>query len=158
MNLDELKGDVSKGKYNVPGNVYWNKEREEWWRQARDNERRFREDLIEALGLTGHPRAETLMNLAWEAGHSVGFDEVILYAEEFVDLLSPQVEWGAEPPTEEGCFWFHGSFYREPPETHFAKIINIDGNLYDLISESSLHEMNGLWSKADVPSPHGGER
>jgi len=48
----------------------------------------FKKDLLEELGVTGHPKADKLFSLAWSYGHSSGYSEVFSYASEFVDLLS----------------------------------------------------------------------
>ena len=47
----------------------------------------FREDLLEELGITNHPKAELLMSKAWEHGHSGGYNDVVYWAWEFVDFL-----------------------------------------------------------------------
>ena len=47
----------------------------------------FKVDLKEDLGITDHPKAETLFDLAWEYGHSGGYREVYNYALDLVDLL-----------------------------------------------------------------------
>lgn len=61
-------------------------------RKAYDTEnariyKQFKEDLFKELGITGHPKAETLFQKAWEQGHSAGYEEVFNYASDLVDLL-----------------------------------------------------------------------
>ena len=46
-------------------------------------------DALAALGLTGHPKADALWRLAWEHGHSHGAESVLMFAEDFADLLTP---------------------------------------------------------------------
>lgn len=43
--------------------------------------------LAAELGLTDHPKLDALYQLAWEHGHSSGFDEVANYFREFAELL-----------------------------------------------------------------------
>lgn len=57
----------------------------------RENEARryaeFKADLLEELGVTGHPKADKLFRLAWEMGHSGGFGDVTSYAHDMVELI-----------------------------------------------------------------------
>ena len=39
------------------------------------------------LGVTGNPKADKCYSLAWEYGHSSGYQEVYKYYSEFVDLI-----------------------------------------------------------------------
>lgn len=50
-------------------------------------EARFKADLEEEFGLSGHPKAQRLFDLAWQEGHSSGYNEVLNYYSEFSDLL-----------------------------------------------------------------------
>lgn len=43
--------------------------------------------LAEEHGLVGHPKLDTLYDLAWSHGHASGFDEVRSYFEDFAQLL-----------------------------------------------------------------------
>lgn len=56
-----------------------------------DNGRRlydlFVADLKEDLGVTDHPKADKLVSLAWERGHSSGYQEVYNEAWNLVDLI-----------------------------------------------------------------------
>ena len=47
----------------------------------------FRQDLLEELGITNHPKAELLISKAWELGHSSGYNEVVNWAWDLVDLI-----------------------------------------------------------------------
>jgi hypothetical protein len=47
----------------------------------------FKADLLEELGITNHPKAELLFNMAWEEGHSEGYQSVFYYADMFSELL-----------------------------------------------------------------------
>lgn len=50
----------------------------------------FCKDLLEELNLTGHPKAEVLLDKAWEYGRSEGcdFQGVARWAHELAELLS----------------------------------------------------------------------
>lgn len=43
--------------------------------------------LAKELGLEGHPKFDKLYTIAYQHGHSSGFNEVAMYAEEFSELL-----------------------------------------------------------------------
>jgi hypothetical protein len=47
----------------------------------------FKRDLQIELGLAEHPRGANLIALAWEYGHSEGYNEVIQYAYDLAPLL-----------------------------------------------------------------------
>jgi hypothetical protein len=41
----------------------------------------------EEFGISGHPKADLLFNLAWEFGHSHGYNDVYSYYIDMVDLI-----------------------------------------------------------------------
>lgn len=47
----------------------------------------FKNDLLKELGITDHPKAQRLFDIAWDKGHSMGYSEVYSEAEELADLL-----------------------------------------------------------------------
>lgn len=47
----------------------------------------FRKALAETYELTDHPKEEILFNLAWETGHSSGYNDVALYYDEMSALI-----------------------------------------------------------------------
>lgn len=47
----------------------------------------FKRDLLEFLGVSDHPKAETLWVMAWDRGHSNGYNEVAMEAENLAELL-----------------------------------------------------------------------
>lgn len=55
--------------------------------QKRDQQQKHREELEALHGVVGHKRAETLYELAWEYGHSGGWEEVANYYADLVELL-----------------------------------------------------------------------
>lgn len=48
---------------------------------------KFKADLFDDLGITGHPKADKLYMIAYSRGHSAGFQEVYNEALELVDLI-----------------------------------------------------------------------
>jgi hypothetical protein len=50
-------------------------------------EKEFKRDLFDQHGVTGHPKAERAFQLAWDYGHSSGFQEVANYFDDLADLL-----------------------------------------------------------------------
>lgn len=54
--------------------------------QARE---KFKADLFEYCGMTGHPKAERAFSLAWYNAHSGGYNSVVYYFEELADLILP---------------------------------------------------------------------
>jgi hypothetical protein len=47
----------------------------------------FERDLLEDLGIAGHPKAKTLFTMAWERAHGDGFESVYTEADELADLI-----------------------------------------------------------------------
>ena len=103
----DLRKKIKDGDYDVPPGVYGSQGREEYRRQAHDLMVKFKDDLLKHLDITGHPKAERLWEMAWEEGHSAGYEEVLSSAETLVDLLD-EVEWVPVWPTKIGGYWFHG--------------------------------------------------
>lgn len=56
-----------------------------------DFEANFDTRLIEALGLSEHPRATKLVSIAWTERHANGYLDVISFADELAELLRPEV-------------------------------------------------------------------
>lgn len=52
-----------------------------------DKQKEFRKALADTYELTDHPKEELLFNLAWEQGHSNGYNEVALCYDEMSVLL-----------------------------------------------------------------------
>lgn len=47
----------------------------------------FKADLEQEYGVSGHPKADKLFDIAWSHGHSSGYGEVANYYGEFAELL-----------------------------------------------------------------------
>ena len=55
---------------------------------ANDVEARFRQAVIDHLGIADNPKRDLLFEKAWSHGHAGGFNDVLYWAEELVDLIS----------------------------------------------------------------------
>lgn len=123
MTYEELFQKIEKGDYRAPDGTY-DRNRDEYRRLNAEGREAFKADLFEHLGITGHPKAEELWRLAWEEGHSSGYNEVLGYAQEFVDLLDVP-EWTENWPQGGGKSWFHG--IRWEGDTPATRLVNHRG-------------------------------
>jgi hypothetical protein len=58
--------------------------------EKRTLDRQEHRALMEKIhGLTGHPKAEKLYEIAWDIGHSAGYHEVEIYYDDMAELLKP---------------------------------------------------------------------
>ena len=48
----------------------------------------FQRTLFEEFGVANNPKREACFSLAWEHGHSSGYDEIYNYFSEFVELIT----------------------------------------------------------------------
>jgi hypothetical protein len=48
----------------------------------------FKQAVLAELGISNHPKADELWRIAWEHGHSSGYNEVAIHAEELAELLN----------------------------------------------------------------------
>ena len=65
--------------YHSAMNDYWNEE-------SRLNQK-FKSDLKKHLGIEGNPKADLLLDKAWELGHASGYSGVTSFTEELVELI-----------------------------------------------------------------------
>jgi hypothetical protein len=70
---DIVESDAQKKAYRIHERILMNQ---------------FKKDLLDELGITGHPKADKLYDFAWEHGHSDGYASVYSWAEELVDLIN----------------------------------------------------------------------
>jgi hypothetical protein len=49
----------------------------------------FKADLENQHGVAGHPKADRLFELAWDYGHSSGYNEVAYYYDDLAELIKP---------------------------------------------------------------------
>lgn len=47
----------------------------------------FKLDLFEEFGVTDHPKADKVFDIAWDLGHADGYDSVSYYFEKLVDII-----------------------------------------------------------------------
>lgn len=52
-------------------------------------DRWFKSQIAEALGLTGHPKFDLMFRIAWDEGHSSGYNEVAIQCDTLAELLQP---------------------------------------------------------------------
>jgi hypothetical protein len=82
---------IAKGHY-LPTKEYVKPsvDRDKWRAyqdEKRDLEIAFRADLLAELGISSHPKAERLFEIAWERGHAMGLSEVVIEAETLAELI-----------------------------------------------------------------------
>ena len=73
----DFETKIQNGHYLASGN----------WRDRVAKKGEFQTDLLANLGLTGHPKAQLLFDLAWEFGHAEGYSEVFTHAACMAELL-----------------------------------------------------------------------
>lgn len=83
--------NIADGKYKNRLPYVSRKENVDGWTAYHAEERRldalFRADLEAEHGLAGHPKADKLFHLAWEAGHASGFSDVEYHYSTMAELL-----------------------------------------------------------------------
>ncbi len=68
-----------------------------------ESEKKFKTALLEHLNVPpDHPKADRLFAIAWEEGHAAGHEDVMNYAEEFVELLVLEGTNDGEERDEDG--------------------------------------------------------
>lgn len=64
------------------------KEQKDAYLQERQRlEELFKTDLLEELGITGHPKADQFYNMCYQKNHNGGFGDIAAIAHDFVDLM-----------------------------------------------------------------------
>lgn len=53
----------------------------------KDHPEKWEDDVLKHLGIVGHPKAATLLSIAYDKGHSGGYGEMLNEAESMVELL-----------------------------------------------------------------------
>jgi hypothetical protein len=48
---------------------------------------KFKSDILKLYGLTDHPKADAIFNMAWEEGHSAGLATVDIWVAKLMDLV-----------------------------------------------------------------------
>lgn len=97
----DIQRNIREGKYKVAlqypcSELYPTAEEREKMRaeyreeQVRLN-RQFQADLLEAYGMTNHPKREAIWNMAYGRGHSAGYHEVAQEFDELMALITKEV-------------------------------------------------------------------
>lgn len=87
MTIDELRRKVNNDYY-VSQLPYGSKEeRAAYYKDQGRLSGEFKRDLLAALELTSHPKADLFYQKCWDAGHANGFSEVLIVAEDWAELL-----------------------------------------------------------------------
>jgi predicted nucleic acid-binding protein len=66
--------------------VEWKKNVSLWRQAQRDMEAQFKADVLEENGLTGHPKADKVFEMAWERGDK-NFSDVAFYVADLAELV-----------------------------------------------------------------------
>lgn len=69
---------------NIMDNDIYEKLKSDYYEHDDD---RFRSDAIEAVGLTGHPKADKVYAYAYQQGHSAGFSEVFNILQDVAEIV-----------------------------------------------------------------------
>jgi hypothetical protein len=86
MTLDDIIEKDSEGHYKTK--IPYAKGKYEAWEKDQGRlEEIFRNDAIEAAGLTGHPKADKLFHYAWREGHASGRCDVAIILCEIAELM-----------------------------------------------------------------------
>lgn len=59
----------------------------EKYRNQKNGETEFKKDLFEEYGVSNNPKAEKCYSIAYELGHSNGYNEIGYYFSEIVELI-----------------------------------------------------------------------
>ena len=65
----------------------WKKEVDEWYEACRNIDDKFKNDLFKYLGISNNPKRERFYEIVYSLSHSEGLREILLCAEELVELI-----------------------------------------------------------------------
>ncbi|MEN6622406.1 MAG: hypothetical protein ABFD50_12745 [Smithella sp.] len=71
--------EIDRADWDIKINIFRKKQR--------DMEAQFKEDVLEENGLSGHPKAGKVFLLAWQEGHSDGYQRVAEWVAELAELV-----------------------------------------------------------------------
>ncbi|MCK5235610.1 MAG: hypothetical protein KAR06_01385 [Deltaproteobacteria bacterium] len=99
MDFDGVRFKNRNGGYtnNLPCRIGHFEERRKYREAAAEIRARFEEDLREAVNTRvkrelSDEQWKPFFNKAWEDGHSNGYNEVIIYADDLCDVIRPFVK------------------------------------------------------------------
>lgn len=58
-----------------------------WHYTSEGKDGEFKADLLQAYGVTDNPRADRAFSLAWDRGHSCGYQEVAIVFADLAELI-----------------------------------------------------------------------
>jgi hypothetical protein len=83
---DELKASASITE-NVTDKEAYEAARAAFRAETAALNEKFRDDLYDEYGVTGHPKAAMVFDKAWERGHSEGLENVANHFSDLVELI-----------------------------------------------------------------------
>ena len=87
MTIDELRRKINNDYYNSELPYGTREERAAYREDQGRLSGEFKRDLLAALELTNHPKAELFYQKCWDTGHASGFSEVLIVAEDWVEII-----------------------------------------------------------------------
>ena len=66
----------------------WREKHKQYSAEGRAINEQFKAAVLEYLELTNHPKSEKFWAIVWERGHSGGYSEIVIEAEELAELLA----------------------------------------------------------------------
>lgn len=87
MTLDEVVRHKKEVDDWNNGQIEHKKRMTEYQAERARLSKEFQEDCIEEIGLTGHPKAAMLFDIAYERGYSYGYSEILCEAKNLAPLL-----------------------------------------------------------------------
>jgi len=70
----------------------WKEQYDAYYKESARLQDLFKADLLEELGLTGHPKADQFYDVCYERGHSGGFSDIASIADDIARLMHYTVD------------------------------------------------------------------
>lgn len=74
-------------EYYSSHTISFKEDRKGYMNESMQHRKEFEDDLLDEYGVTNHPKARRAFELAWSYGHADGYQAVVDYFDEIVDLL-----------------------------------------------------------------------
>ena len=91
MDEAELYQKIKNGDYQTkiphPSRNATKEKKDEYTKDCSKLRDQFKKDVIDAVGLKGHPKAEKAYFIAWDQWHSVGYFDVYCNLQDLAELL-----------------------------------------------------------------------
>ena len=65
----------------------YRKQLDDYMTKCNEIHEKFKHDALEYCGIFGHEKADKAFEIAWDYGHSNGYNEVLIYLADLADLL-----------------------------------------------------------------------